>query len=118
MLEIGKADVRIELKRASNGLLRLLLPAGESVAGRGNSQCGQDVRPLPERFFGPCGRLVIGAGRSMARRKLGKLESPAVEERVGADQERVCSDADKRGEGGLDPAAVNRLNDFDLYSDG
>jgi hypothetical protein len=47
MLEIGQAHVGIELERASNGLLRLLLPAGESIAGRGNAQRGQDVRSLP-----------------------------------------------------------------------
>src|SRR5262249_58807593 len=59
----------------------------------------------------------IDGGYRMARCQRGQLEPPAEEERVGGDQERVDSVADKRCEGGLDLAAVARPNNVDLLSE-
>ena len=50
----------------------------------------------------------------MARRQRGKLDPPAVEKRVGSDDQRVHLVADQRCERRLDLAAVARLNDADL----
>src|SRR5262249_49176057 len=47
----------------------------------------------------------------MARRQRGKLDPPAVEKRVGSDDQRVHLVADQRRERRLDLAAVARLND-------
>src|SRR5215467_203347 len=53
----------------------------------------------------------------MARRQRGKLDPPAVEKRVGSDDQRVYLVADQRRERRLDLTAVARLNDADLDAD-
>src|SRR5215475_11760852 len=53
----------------------------------------------------------------MARRQRGKLDPPAVEKRVGSDDQRVHLVADQRRKRRLDLAAVARLNDADLDAD-
>ena len=55
----------IELERARDRFPRLLQPAGERIAGRGDAQCREDVRPFPERLFGPSRGLVVAAGEEM-----------------------------------------------------
>ena len=53
----------------------------------------------------------------MSRRQRGNLKSPAEQEHIRADQERVGSSADKRPKGSLDLATVARLYDIDLKPD-
>src|SRR5262249_31084110 len=57
---------------------------------------------------------VVDGGNGMPRCQRGKLNAPAIEERIGADHERTGSLAHQRRKGSLDLAAIARLDDVDL----
>src|SRR5262249_11610857 len=59
----------------------------------------------------------IDRGNRISRRQRSDLKSPAEQERISADRERVGPIADKRSKRSLDLATVARLHDIDLKSD-